>query len=120
MKIYLDDDSAAALLVRLLARDGHDVVTPADLGTAGQTDPVHFTTAIRHGRTFLTANHDDFLQLHQLVIVSGGHHPGVFIVRKDNNPLRDMKARDIVRSIRNLINSGLPITDEFHILNHWR
>jgi hypothetical protein len=31
-----------------------------------------------------------------------------------------MKDRDIVRAIRKLEAAGVPIANEFHILNHWR
>jgi hypothetical protein len=41
-------------------------------------------------------------------------------VRKDNNPKRDLNDRGIVRAIGKLLASGLPLTDELHILNHWR
>jgi hypothetical protein len=58
MRLSLDDDSASALLVRLLNRAGHDVRLPADLGIAGRNDPVHLTRAVLEGRAFLTFNHD--------------------------------------------------------------
>ena len=32
----------------------------------------------------------------------------------------DLKPAGIVRAIRNLLAAGIPIRDEFHILNHWR
>jgi hypothetical protein len=124
MKIYLDDDSTATLLVRLLTAAEHDVLIPAQAGTAGESDPVHLTKAILEARVLITGNHDDFEDLHLLVLDSGGHHPGILVVRKDNDPNRDMKARDIVRAIRNLLAyllaNSLSINDEFHILNHYR
>ena len=58
--------------------------------------------------------------LHPLVVGSGGHHAGVLIVRKDNDPKRDLDARGIVRALRKLINAGAPIADELIVLNHWR
>lgn len=120
MKIYLDDDSAGHLLVHLLRRAGHDVIIPADLGNSGEKDPTHFMDAIRADRILLTQNHDDFKLLHELVLLVGGHHPGILVVRKDNNPNRDMKPNDIVRAIRNLEIAKVPIRDELNILNHWR
>jgi hypothetical protein len=120
MKLYLDDDSAEALLVALLRQAGHDVQIPADVGTLGQQDAVHLTHAVREDRVLLSRNHDDFEILHDLVMQVRGHHPGLFIVRRDNDPSRDMKAAGIVRAIRNLLQAGIPIPDSFHILNHWR
>jgi hypothetical protein len=120
MRIYLDDDSAAPLLARLLVQAGHDVQRPVDVGLAGQDDPVHLTHAIRDNRALLTGNHHDFLNLHNLVMQSGGHHPGLLIVRRDNDPKRDLTQRGIVRAIRNLVAAGIPLPDQFIILNHWR
>jgi predicted nuclease of predicted toxin-antitoxin system len=62
MKLYLDDDSADRLLMRLLQAEGYDFVTPSDVGLAGCADPIHLLYAIERGRCVLTANHDDFLQ----------------------------------------------------------
>jgi hypothetical protein len=123
MKIYLDDDSVNGILIRLLVADGHDVLTPAQAGIAGVDDPVHLTRAIRESRVLLTGNHDDFKQLHELVLAARGHHPGILVVRQDNDPKRDMRPHDIVRAIRNLLAyllaNGLSIDDEFHVLNHY-
>jgi predicted nuclease of predicted toxin-antitoxin system len=60
MKIYLDDDSTNAVLLKLLAREGHDIIIPSQVGNAGQKDPAHFMFAISNGRTLLTHNHEDF------------------------------------------------------------
>lgn len=69
---------------------------------------------------FLTRNHDDFKNLHDLIVAVHGHYPGLLIVRRDNDPARDLKPAGIVRAIRNLISAAIPISDQFHILNHWR
>ncbi len=68
----------------------------------------------------LSHNHDDFQELHDLVIQVQGHHPGILVVRRDNDPKRDLKAAGIVRAIRNLEAAGVPVRDTFHVLNHWR
>ena len=120
MKIYLDDDSANPLLLRLLGRDGHDVLIPADVGNAGQKDPSHFMYAIQNNRVLLTRNHDDFKLLHELILLVGGHHPGVLVVRSDNDPKRDLPTKKVGRAIRNLQSAGAPIADHLNILNHWR
>jgi predicted nuclease of predicted toxin-antitoxin system len=116
MKIYLDDDMASSLLAQLLRNAGHDVCLPADIGLVGAEDAVHFRNAALDGRSILTANHD----VHRLVVDLTGHHPGVLVVRKDNDPKRDLKAPGIVRALRNFIAANAPIADQFVILNHWR
>ncbi len=120
MRLYLDDDSVSGLLIRLLRDVGHDVEIPADTGLAGEDDPVHLTYAVEEGRVLLSGNHDDFQKLHNLIVRTGGVHPGILVVRRDNNPRRDMSARAIVRSIDNLLASNTSIENRFIILNHWR
>jgi hypothetical protein len=57
MRLYLDDDSASALLARLLRQAGHDVQLPVEVGMSGEDDPVHLAHAIREGRVCLSHNH---------------------------------------------------------------
>jgi hypothetical protein len=120
MKLYLDDDSADPLLVKLLRREGHDVLIPADFQMSGAKDPSHFRQASREEATLLSHNYDDFQLLHELVLQCSGHHCGILIVRKDNDPTRDMQPPHIVRAIRKLIAAGVPVADLCTILNHWR
>jgi hypothetical protein len=120
MKLYLDDDIVAKLLVRLLIQHGHDVEEPVTAGLSGSDDPIHLTHAVQSGRVFLSANHDDFRLLQNLLMVAGGHHPGILVVRKDNDPRRDLSARGIVNCIAKLVAAQVPLADQFIILNHWR
>jgi Domain of unknown function (DUF5615) len=120
MTIYLDDDSASRQLCLVLGKAGHEVSIPADLGTSGAPDPVHLTRAIRDGRVFLTRNARDFTLLHELVRASGGGHPGILLLHFDNDPMRDLTPRGIVTAIAKLQASGVPISNELHVLNHWR
>ncbi len=120
MNLYLDDDSASALLALLLRRAGHDVQIPSDAGLAGDDDAVHLEYAIRQARILLSHNNYDFRNLHNHVMTAGGHHSGVFVVCKENNPKRDLTERGIVAAIGKLLAANAPIVDEFIILNHWR
>jgi uncharacterized protein DUF5615 len=120
MRIYLDDDSVSAVLIRLLIQSGHDVQTPANAGLVGDDDSVHLIHAVVEDRVMLSHNHGDFQNLHNLVAQTGGVHPGIFMVRRENNPHRDMIARDIVQAIGNLLAANVPIENQFVILNHWR
>jgi hypothetical protein len=120
MNLYLDDDSAKVSLAALLKKAGHQVVTPRDARIAGASDPRHLIHAVQNGLGLLTRNHDDFEDLHSLLQVTGGRHCGLLVVRLDNDPTHDMKDRDIVTAIANLVRSGVPIANELHILNHWR
>jgi hypothetical protein len=120
MRLYLDDDSTSALLVRLLRRGGHDVRLPAEIGMTGESDAVHLLHAVAEDRVCLSHNYDDFEDLHNLVVAVRGHHPGILIVRKDNNPKRDLSPPGIVRAIGKLLAAGAELTDHFYVLNHWR
>lgn len=120
MRLYLDDCMASPVLARVLRTAGHDVQLPADAGMAGSADAVHLTHGIRENRTLLTRNYDDFLDLHLLIVEAHGHHPGILVVRRDNDPRRNMTPADIVRALRNLEAAGLPVADEYHILNAWQ
>jgi hypothetical protein len=120
MRIYLDDDSAEALLVALLQQAGHDVQIPADVVMTGMQDSQHLRHAARETGVLLSRNHIDFEHLHELILQVQGHYPGILTVRRDNDPTRDLKAAGIVRAIRNLLAAGILIDDTLHILNHWR
>jgi predicted nuclease of predicted toxin-antitoxin system len=120
MNLYLDDNSVKASLVNLLRRAGHQVTLPADLGLAGGSNARHLASCARPPQVLLTRDHDDFLDLHDLVQATNGRHAGILVVRADNDPARDMKDRDIVRALANLETASVPIENEFHILNHWR
>jgi hypothetical protein len=87
---------------------------------AGKDDPVHLGHAVRSNRVLLSHNHRDFENLHNLVMIVGGHHPGILVVRRDNNPKRDLDERGIVRAIGKLVAAGAGLADNFHVLNHWR
>jgi Domain of unknown function (DUF5615) len=120
MKLYLDDDSVSRVLVALLNREGHDILTPAKLGLVGRKDAVHFRKAILESAVLLSHNYEDFDSLHELLMSGRGHHPVILLVRKDNDPSRDMKPGDIARAIRNLSAANLPLADDCVVLNHWR
>ena len=120
MRLYMDDDSTDAVLVRMLRNAGHDVRLPADVGLSGSPDPAHLRRSIHERRVLLSYNHRDFELLHDLVLEAAGHHPGIVIVRRENNPRRDLSRHDVVRAIDNLLASTMPLEDQYVILNHWR
>ena len=120
MRLYLDDCADANLLVTYLQNAGHQVATPRSDGTSGISDPDHLEHAARNGRTLITRNPRDFEALHAEWQAAGRAHAGILLVCEDNIKSKDMEPPDIVRAIGNLLASGLPITNEVHVLNHWR
>jgi len=130
MRLYLDDDSADPLLAQLLRNGGHDVQLPQNVGLSGQPDPVHLTHAISDTRVLLTKNYRDFEYLHNLIVVAVGHHPGILVVRQDNDPKRDLTPGGIVRALAKLEARGYlvaparhnlpPITAQLDLVDHER
>jgi predicted nuclease of predicted toxin-antitoxin system len=120
MMIYLDDDSASRQLSTLLRKSGHDVSIPADFGISGAPDSAHLTQAIRTGRVVLTRNARDFSLLHELVLASSGGHPGILLLHFDNDPTRDLTPKGTAIAIAKIENSGIGLSNELHVLNHWR
>ena len=120
MNLYVDDNMSKPVLVVLLRKAGHQVTIPADVGTAGIADARHFVHAVGNALVVLTMDHNDFEDLHLVVQATHGQHPGILAVRSDNDVSRDMKDRDIVRAIGNLERAGVPVANEFIVLNHWR
>jgi len=120
VKIYLDENVAGRELTARLARDDHAVAGPADAGLLGASDADQFVHAIEGGLTVVTKDTEDFEGLHRVVIASGGEHPGILLVRRQNDPTRDMTARGIATAINKLQASGAPLANQVHILNQWR
>jgi hypothetical protein len=96
------------------------VQTPQEVGLLQKSDPVQLGHAVREQRILITANHDDFEDLHDLILVADGHHFGVLVVRQDNDPTRDMTLRAIVRAVANVAATMPDLTNIFQVLNHWR
>lgn len=120
MLLYLDDDTVRASLVARLRRAHHQVILPKDIGLSGASDARHLIHCIRNSLTILTRNRDDFMELHELIRAAVGQHAGILVICQDNDPTRDMTDRGIVNAIAKLEASGIPMANEFHVLNHWR
>lgn len=120
MRLYLDEDIASRYLIQALAKAGHDVTSPMDVNLMGESDTLQLTHAVRDGRVCVTKNHRDFKQLHDLVILSGGSHPGVFTIRSDNDRPREIKPGQIVNAIDNVLKILSSVRDHVICLNEWR
>jgi hypothetical protein len=76
--------------------------------------------AIAQTLPVLTRDYEDFEDLHDLVMSAGGHHPGMLVVRFDNDPRHNLTGRGIAGAINKLESSGVLIPDRIHVLNQWR
>lgn len=120
MRILIDENMSSRRLADRLRAAGHEVVLATDVGLATVSDARVMARAAAEGRPVLTRDHGDFADLHDLVIAVGGHHPGVLVVRFDNDPRHNLTERAIAMALGNLESSGTAITDQIHVLNHWR
>jgi hypothetical protein len=68
----------------------------------------------------LTRNARDFRQLHEAWQVQGRKHAGILAVYAERDLSKNMSDYDIVQAIKNFLASGIPIANQFVILNHWR
>lgn len=120
LQLYLDDCAFSHSLADRLRQAAHTVRVPADLGTTGQNDAIHFDCARREGLVLVTKNPGDFLELHE----HNPLHPGIFVIYQDNDPDRDMNDQEIVAAIAYLesihLSTGMPIANQYHKLNEWR
>ncbi|MHB1558319.1 MAG: DUF5615 family PIN-like protein [Isosphaeraceae bacterium] len=107
-------------LAALLQAAGHDVVLAIDEGLTSVSDPRVPISVIGDDRVVLTQDHEDFADLHDLVKACDGRHPGILVVRFDNDPRHHLTDRGIVTALRNLERLGTWINDEIRVLNHWR
>ena len=76
--------------------------------------------AVAQDRAVLTRDHEDFTDLHDLVMAVGGHHRGILVVLFDNDPRHNLTDRGIATALGNLESARIAIADQMHVLNHWR
>ncbi len=115
LKLLIDEDSKAKLLVILLLQAGHNVLTVNDAGLSGQTDRIVFDYARKEGRLVLTRNYDDFQVLHE----ANSFHPSILVVYHDDNYSKNMSHKEIIKAITNLETAKIPLANHFIALNHW-
>src|SRR5262245_536286 len=107
MNLYIDDNLADKSLEAMLVKDGHVVVRSHQAGLLGASDAKHLGYAIRAKLIALTSDREDFKDLHELVLTAGGNHPGIVVVRFDNDPTRDLKPKQMVKALSKLERSGM-------------
>ena len=117
MKLLVDEDTKAEILLSRLRAAGHDVVTTHDLGKDSASDPEIFGLAQDLGRLLLTQNIEDYLELHERSGKSGHH--GILAIHKSGDPVKDMSYKDIVQAIANIEASGINPANGLHTLNAW-
>ncbi|MDJ0731143.1 MAG: DUF5615 family PIN-like protein [Crocosphaera sp.] len=115
LRLLLDEDCQAKVLVKMLENMSHNVITVNEIGLQGMADDVVFDYARKNNRVLMTYNCDDYEKLHEI----NQTHSGILGIYKNNNPARDMNYKAILKAIGNLECSLIPLANQFISLNHW-
>jgi predicted nuclease of predicted toxin-antitoxin system len=99
VRVSIDENMSSSRLATRLQTAGHDVVLATAVGLASMSDARVLAWAVARDRPVLTRDHEDFAALHDLVLAVGGHHPGILVVRFDNDPRHNLTDRSIVRAL---------------------
>jgi predicted nuclease of predicted toxin-antitoxin system len=99
LKLLIDEDSQAKKLVKLLLRNGHDVITVNEANLSGQPDEIVFNYAQEQKRLLLTRNYDDFLAIHK----ANPDHSGIIVIYESDNLLKDMTFKTIVNMLEKIV-----------------
>ena len=106
MKLLLDEMYPPAL-AQALRSAGIDVVTVAEAGLAGRSDPEVLAAAINDGSVLLTENVADFARLANEHLAGGGHHPGVLIALSSRFSRRPHRINAIAAAVHAAANERL-------------
>lgn len=120
MRLLLDENMSSKRLASRLLAQGHDPILASEVGLLSLTDARVLSWAIGQSVPVLTRDYDDFADLHDLVTAAGGLHPGLLIVRFDNDPRHNLTDRGIASAIDKLESAGVGLVNQIHVLNHWR
>jgi predicted nuclease of predicted toxin-antitoxin system len=120
MRLLLDENVNDRRLASRLRAHGHDPVLSGDVGLLSAADARVFIWAIGQALPVLTRDTRDFRDLQELILVAGGHHPGLLLIYFDDDPRQNLSDRAIAGALSKLESSGVPIADHVHALNQWR
>ncbi|MDJ0662753.1 MAG: DUF5615 family PIN-like protein [Crocosphaera sp.] len=115
LALLIDEDTLAKVLVKMLKKAGHDVLTVNEVGLSGEPDEVILNYARKNNRILLTHNCQDFEALH----LENSVHPGIFAIYENQDHRKDLNRKDIIKAINNLESASIPLADQFISLNHW-
>lgn len=115
LRLLVDEDTQAHLLVEMLRADGHNVLTVSEADLIAKSDQTVLNFARSQQRGLLTRNCDDFLALHE----ADPNHSGILAVYQDAAPKKAMNYTAIVRAIANLESTGLLVAGQFIVLNQY-
>jgi hypothetical protein len=86
----------------------------------GRSDAVQLGYSIQKNRVCAARNCEDYEERHLLLRLARGQHFGILVVRRENDPTRDLTPKGIVAAIRKLESAGVPFANEYIVPNQWR
>ena len=104
-------------LVRALRSRNVDVITALEAGMIEREDRAHLSFAAAEGRVLYTFNVRDFYALHSQVLLSGGSHAGLILVRQQQYPVGE-QTRRLLKLIAN--KSAEEMISSVEFLTAWR
>src|SRR5271157_328618 len=107
MRFLIDENLSSRRLAFRLHAQKQDPVLASDVGLLSVTDARVLIFAIAQALLVLTRDSEGFEDLHDLVVAAVGHHPGILIVRFDNDPRHNLTDRGIATAISKLESSGV-------------
>ena len=118
MRLVLDEHLSPSVAHELRDR-GHDLVTAREL-LAGpdRSDAELLRRATAAGRTVVTADVADFMDLHRAAVVSGRRHAGVILVSWRRFPPRRRAVGRLVSALEAFL-SAHPGDEELDNQTHW-
>ena len=92
LRLLIDEDTLAKVLVKMLTAAGHNVITVNEVGLMSKPDLVVLDYARSHNRIVLTHNCRDFEALH----LQNQDHPGILVIYENKDYSKDMSRQAIV------------------------
>jgi len=100
---YLDED-VSPVYGQVLEKNGFTVLTTAQSGRREKSDAVQLTYCIEKGSILITHNLSHFAALSDLVLASGGHHPGIIGIHQLDRHGTLRSISDVARRLLDYVN----------------
>lgn len=114
---YFDEDVSPVYATELEKR-GYTVQTTAGMGRTQKSDVEQLRYAVRQNAVLVTHNLSHFVELTNLVLASGGHHPGVIGIPQVDRLGRQRRLNEVARKLINRVQDSNSDTfqDTFQVI----
>ena len=115
IRLYVDEDTQRRALIQAVRARGYDIVTTHEAGHLGMSDADQLVYSAAEGRTILTFNSRDFVQLHRDYLIGGKSHAGIIVSGQ-------VETGALVRRLLRLLQSrsAEEMVNWLEFLSHWR